>query len=775
MNVLRRLAGRVAKPSVLWLVGVALACLLAVIGLKLLFDRLQEDLELKRANEQVRLAIGDEILRSIQALEKEIYRMAASDNPAGRTRVGREIDHFITKLRHDIETLKGGGTVQRLVRLNIEGLDEVDNEVSYHADPAAQGYVMELIEVAPMLDVIGAKAAELEGLLLRRDECVERGSGACLIATTEEIAFFLKQIPSHFERLTENANRLFFESSARLRGVEEALQAQKERLKRIELSLVGFVILLAGIISILFMRRIDEANSRLEAAIDEMRAAKEAAERASRAKSEFVSRMSHELRTPLNAIIGFAELLETEPLSPEHKSYVGLINNSGRHLLELINAVLDHAKIEAGSMTLERIAFDLPAAIEAVSSIIRTRAADKGLAFVASIAPDLPRFVIGDPTRLRQVLINLLGNAVKFTEQGSIELRVARDAGRIVFSVRDTGIGMAQAALDRLFRPFSQADDSVTRKYGGTGLGLQIAKELIEAMGGAIEVESAPGVGTVFWFSLPLQAAADASSSAPPIPAALPPLAGLVRGPLLLVDDNRVNQQLGCAMLDRLGLAHECADDGAAALRRLAGAEFAAVLMDMEMPVMDGIAATRAIRAEEARTGKARIPIVAMTANALQEDRERCRAAGMDGFLAKPIVLGALHDELHRLFGGRPAAAPAAPPAERQAAAIFDRAAALERMGDDGLFNEIAALFVADAPGYLAEIDAALAAGDGAALARAAHTFKGLCATFCASAGETTARRLERQAHDGALAGCDELAAQLRTEVEALTAALAGK
>jgi signal transduction histidine kinase/DNA-binding NarL/FixJ family response regulator len=776
MSLIGQKPGAIISPSISWLLGIAVSCLLVVLGLKVFFDNLQDELREKSANERARLFVGEEIVRSIHDIEKDMYRMVATTNAAGLARVHRDIDAQLEKLVHDLEVLKNGGTVQRKMLLNLEGHDDMVREATYRAGSDNQAFVMELIEIAPLLDQIRTKPHELENLLTQRQDCLEKQDRNCLIRVLPDIAIFLKQIPPYFERLDENANRLFFDSSERLRELEGQLRLQREKLKQVEMGMITLVMILAGLAGMLFLRRIDQANLQLAATLEEMRSAKNAAERASHAKSEFVSRMSHELRTPLNAIIGFAELLEAEPLSPSHKNYVNLINSSGKHLMELINAVLDHAKIEAGGMTLEKIVFDFPATIEAVKTIVAERATGKGLDFVASIDANLPRFVVGDPTRLRQILINLLVNAVKFTEQGSVELRVVTEDQRIFFSVRDSGIGMDEAALTRLFKPFSQADDSVTRKFGGTGLGLMISKELIEAMGGSIEVESAPGVGSVFWFWLPLQVAAVAPSASTALPASQAAVAALVPGRVLLVDDNRVNQQLAGAMLDRLGLDHDVANDGAHALRRLADADYALVLMDMEMPVMDGVTATRQFRASEAAQATGHLPIVAMTANALQEDRERCFAAGMDGYISKPISLTALQDELRRLFVGSPATTTAgsAPGSTAPAAPklVCDRTAAIAMMGDEELFDQLAAMYIADAPGYLHELDAAFAAADADQLARAAHTLKGLFATF-AAAGETVAQQLEQTARRGDLSSCAELVAAVRTHTEALATALA--
>jgi signal transduction histidine kinase/DNA-binding NarL/FixJ family response regulator len=774
------LAGQKPKANVdqslRWLIGIVIACLALVLGLKIVFADLQNELNERSVNERARLFVGEEIVRGIKGVEKDLYLMSVATNPAGYGRVYKSLSAQLDKLMHDLNVLKFGGTARREVQLNLEGREAMVREASYRPDAENQGPIMELIEIGPLLGQTRDHADELERLLALRWQALEKEDRKAFYEIEEEIATYLKFIPPQFERLDENANRLFFDSTERLRGIELELQKQRDRLRQVELSLVALVLVLSGLATALFVRRINQSNRKLEDALEAMRAARDEAERASRAKSEFVSRMSHELRTPLNAIIGFAELLEDEALAPEQHNYVKLINGSGKHLMELINQVLDHSKIEAGGLKLERIAFDFPAEIEAVMSIVTERATAKGLDFVASIADDLPRYVEGDPTRLRQILINLLANAVKFTERGSVELRVAREDGRIHFSVRDTGIGMDQAALARLFKPFSQADDSVTRKFGGTGLGLMIARDLIDAMGGELEVESAPQVGSCFWFWIPLKTAATdgpaAVSTAPGAGdpgAALPALAHLIPGRVLLVDDNRVNQQLAAAMLERLGLAFELADNGTDCLRRLAEADYALVLMDMEMPEMDGVTATRRIRESEAE-GR-HLPIIAMTANALQEDRERCFAAGMDGYIPKPISLGTLKNELYRLFGQ---VTPQANPTEAAMTTSDDspagnRAAAIELMGDEEIFLEVAAMFVADTPRMLDELGQALTASDWPALTRIAHTLKGLFATFAAKGGETAARQLEASARAGNPEGnCTDLATEVRRQAQRL-------
>lgn len=635
-----------------------------LIGLRVMFHDMQAQLRAQRSNEQARLFVGQEILTAIQVLEKNIFHMAVTPNISAFRREHQHIDQALAKLQHDLGVLEKGGTSRRLSQLNIDGHHDMAREATYTPTDKNTGFVMETIELIPLLDQLTGKTNELEKLLAQRWRAQDSDNPIEFFRVAGDIDIYMKHLPPYFERLNENANRLFFDGTQRLQRLEVELQTQSDHLWLVEISLAALVVVSGGLSAWVFLTNLRRANQQLAVALTAMASAKDAAESASRAKSEFVSRMSHELRTPLNAILGFAELLQAEQLSASQSNYVGLINSAGRHLMELINAVLDQAKIEAGGLSLEHIAFDFSAIIEDVNTIVGPRASDKGLTYVTSVSPQLPRHIMGDPTRVKQVLINLLINAIKFTEQGSVEMRVAAEGGKLHFSVRDSGIGMDAEVLSRLFQPFSQADESITRKFGGTGLGLLISRELIEAMGGGIQVESAPGAGTCFWFWIPFTEAAPVGS---PPPASMgqptlttaapanpePDLPTLLPGKLLLVDDNLVNQKLASAMLQRLGLAHDMACDGQQAVDMSATQPYALVLMDMEMPVLDGVSATQAIRHRESTDpARHRLPIIAMTANALQEDRNRCMAAGMDGYIAKPVNMRALQTELRRVAQG---------------------------------------------------------------------------------------------------------------------------
>jgi signal transduction histidine kinase/CheY-like chemotaxis protein len=468
------------------------------------------------------------------------------------------------------------------------------------------------------------------------EAAVKIGTAAVSVATAVALWPLMPKllaVPS--PRLLEQKNRLLAQEVGERKAAEWRLAELNDELER----------------------RVMERTASLARANQELRAARVRAESASEAKSAFVAAMSHEIRTPMNGVLGMLELLGMEEMEPEQARYLTIARESAQGLLKVINDVLDHTRLEAGSVELESAEFGPAGEVAQVVALLEEGAAQGGVALEVELADDLPRAVVGDATRLRQVLFNLVGNAVKFTERGGVRVAARHrplgdGAVELAFEVRDTGIGIPPEAIGRLFDRFAQADGTTARRFGGTGLGLAISRDLVRLMGGDITVESEPGRGSCFRFTIRCRAVAGADAGPPPAPAFVP--ADGPSGRVLIVEDNEVNALVFTRLLAKAGHGARVVRDGPEALAVLTREVFDVVLMDVNLPGMDGVTVTRRIRALGGPASG--VPIIAVTANAMAADRDSYLEAGMDDYLSKPIDAAALFATISRALGGRGAA-----------------------------------------------------------------------------------------------------------------------
>ncbi len=499
----------------------------------------------------------------------------------------------------------------------------------------------------------------------------------------------------------------------------------------------------------------------LEKASEELKQKNLQVQEAARLKSEFLANMSHEIRTPLNAIIGFTDILMRADLARQEREQLAYIRDAGRGLIALIGDILDFSKIEAGKMTIELIDFDLAKVINGSAQLLVEQCEAKALKLEKNIDSRLPQRAVGDPARLRQILINLLSNAIKFSTGGTIVIDVVLQSenadGSVVahFSVTDQGVGLSEEEIGKLFQPFVQADGSTTRKFGGTGLGLSICKQLVELMGGQIGVESTKGEGSKFWFTLPYQPHEAPLSASAEIPMMRSKRAVFNSGLILVAEDHPANQMVAQLQLKQLGLSAHLACNGLEALEAVKSNTFAAILLDCQMPEMDGFQAAREIRKLESGTNR-RVPIIAMTANAMQGDRDACLAAGMDDYVPKPFELEQLRNVLDKWlpFSENDKQVSSSPREQEISTSPSDGDCAIDiealvRMFGAKSVRRLLVTFIADTEQSMQTIETSLDGQDRVSMQAAAHKMIGSCGTF-------RAKRLH--------ALCDELDTASRTD-----------
>jgi PAS domain S-box-containing protein len=516
-------------------------------------------------------------------------------------------------------------------------------------DPAQRERMMLRTLVDNLPDFIYAKDAECRFLLANASVARHMGTTPDQLLGKSDFDFFPSDLA---EAYCEDERKVMRSGQALINREEAGLDASGNALTLLTTK-VPLRDEQGRVVGILGIGRDITARVKVEA---EVRAAREAAEAANRAKSDFLANMSHEIRTPMNGMLGMADLLLDTHLDREQREFTQTIRESGKALLTVINDILDFSKIEAGKLQLESIEMDVRRPVEEVARLLTIQAHAKGLELRVSFDSALPVSVLGDPHRLRQILLNLGGNAIKFTSVGEVGiaicvLEVSEQGVLVRFEVSDSGIGIPRDRLEALFQPFSQVDASTTRRFGGTGLGLSIVRRLVELMNGTCGVESVVGVGSRFWFTVRFGAAAacDNPHTYPSATAETLQFQSANTPPrrLLMAEDNVVNQRVASRMLEKMGYLVDVVANGREAIDAWARGGYDAILMDCQMPEMDGYAATREIRRLES-SGGARVPIVALTAHAMKGAAEECFAAGMDHFITKPIDRDELHECLER-------------------------------------------------------------------------------------------------------------------------------
>ncbi|OQX74101.1 MAG: hypothetical protein B6D59_03470 [Campylobacteraceae bacterium 4484_4] len=589
-------------------------------GLNYLFSNMIDDLGYETQNLKNKKQIEEHLERTVSSIRDDISQMLLTEAKQSRDSLKQRIEEKVSKLGEDIRILKFGGTFQP----NKNILQSITYKPKLYDNRYDQFSLLSLQKMEEIANNLKERYQQFLALPVKA-----RSKGEKIVS----------DINTDLQELGRLNRNLLNQTLYQIKKIEDEIAIQKEKYLGYELLAIIFIIASLLYVSNLISNQILKTSKELEASSEEAKQLAENAKLASKTKSEFLANMSHEIRTPLNAILGFIDLLKEKETDREKLQYIKTIQSSSNTLLGIINDILDFSKIESGNLSIETIDFNTEDEFNSLADLFRAKASEKSVSLTIKMDKSMPKALKSDPLRLKQVIANLLSNAIKFTPRnGRIELAMGYSDGHLNVSVKDNGIGIPEDKQKDIFKAFSQAEAGTTRKYGGTGLGLAISSRLIQMMGGELKLESREGHGSRFFFSIPVEEGVYKKDEIKNPAETLDHLKGKK---ILLVEDNKANQMYMSLILKKFKLIFEIANDGLDDL----------ILMDENMPNLNGIEATKRILSIEKEEGLAHTPIVALTANALKGDRERFLAAGMDEYLTKPINKEKLAKTFNQFMG----------------------------------------------------------------------------------------------------------------------------
>ncbi len=599
-------------------------------GLNYLFSTMIDDLGYETENLKNKKQIEEHLERTVSSIRDDISQIIWTEARQNKTPLKERIGEKMAKLDEDIRILKFGGTFQP----NKNILQTITYEPKLYDNRYDQFSLLSLQKMEELVKHLKERYNRLRTLSSK---------------TNTEGDKIVAAIHSDLKELGRLNRNLLNQTLYQIKRIEDEIAIKKEKYIGYELLAIIFIIASLLYVSNLLSNQILKTSEELEASSEEAKKLAENAKLASKTKSEFLANMSHEIRTPLNAILGFIDLLKEKETDREKLQYIKTIQSSSNTLLGIINDILDFSKIESGNLSIETIDFNTEDEFNSLADLFRAKASEKSVSLTIKMDKSMPKALKSDPLRLKQVIANLLSNAIKFTPRnGRIELAMGYKDGHLNVSVKDNGIGIPKEKQKDIFKAFSQAEAGTTRKYGGTGLGLAISSRLIQMMGGELKLESKEGIGSRFFFSIPVEEGVYQEDRIENPAETLDHLKGKK---ILLVEDNKANQMYMSLILKKFKLIFEIANDGLEAIELFKKEKFDLILMDENMPNLNGIEATKRILEIEREEGLEHTPIIALTANALKGDRERFLAAGMDEYLTKPINKEKLAKTFNQFMG----------------------------------------------------------------------------------------------------------------------------